>query len=1010
MHKKFGKAVTGSLMAATMLATSAAAYVPMSASAGSCVGQSDFDEGVGLPWHICVTNPAEQSFNIDGGSYNVTIKNPGGKANGGDSRWDCQFRHRSLSIKSGHTYKVSFDINSTSEGELATHIANLAGENAVWISNHQGTDCWSFTNQNCGKEDHGGSSGNIVIHKGDNHFESTFTADHDIEVAEWAFHYGGAGDFQDKDCFPTGTTLKFDNMKLECTKCGDKFVSKEQTPCLWDTTNEMGVITPRSDVRINQVGYWTNLTKQASYATDEEKSPVKFKVVSSSGEVAFEGTGTNFGKDESSGEYVQILDFTDIEKKWIGDNFHIEVDDKSNIFHNDTTGEDYDMWKSHDFSIVDPTKDNAYDGVLTNALNYYYQNRSGIDIEEAYITSGDVDTLAHEGGHKTDKAYVQSKWQKSYGQTFDGDKTYQIDGTGGWYDAGDHGKYVVNGGISVWTLQNMYEMSLKQKTQDKWIDEVMVIPENGDQIPDILQEAAVELDWMVDKMMVKSADPYYGKNPNMVYHKLHDHKWTGLATPPKDYEKDTYTDPDGTVQKGWGTTRIVKPPSYAATLNLAACAAQAARLWDGIDGAEAKAKAAKYLKAAKDAYQAVKDEGNYKTYSKSNNYFAALDQAIGGGAYGDNYVMDDLYWAACELYITTGDKTYYDDLKAYNNPNDDTGRDKAFSVTTNLTGGENAGSFSSFNWGCTAGLGTLSLYLNNNKLTASEKSTVEEAITAAADDYLAQEAKEGMGTPYHGTWFSDPINIGYEDDGVTPKKIYGYEWGSNSFVINNAIVMAYAYDINKTNNYISGVSTALDYIFGRNGLGISYVTGTGSYHTKNPHHRYWSYELNHAYPMAPSGVLSGGAGSGLQDPYVGGLGYIRGEVPPQKCYVDSIEAWSVNEVTINWNAPFAWVLSFLEDEIVDAPDVDEDPTKPTNPSEDLKVTMWGDADVDGDVDITDAAKIMSYVANPDKYPLTPQGLVNADVYQNGDGVSNMDALSIRKRLAQIITELPESYK
>ena len=77
--------------------------------------------------------------------------------------------------------------------------------------------------------------------------------------------------------------------------------------------------------------------------------------------------------------------------------------------------------------------------------------------------------------------------------------------------------------------------------------------------------------------------------------------------------------------------------------------------------------------------------------------------------------------------------------------------------------------------------------------------------------------------------------------------------------------------------------------------------------------------------------------------------------------------------------------------------------------EPLKVTMWGDADVDGDVDITDAAKIMSYVANPEKYPLIPQGLINADVNQNGDGLSNMDALSIRKKLAQIIPELPESY-
>ena len=60
--------------------------------------------------------------------------------------------------------------------------------------------------------------------------------------------------------------------------------------------------------------------------------------------------------------------------------------------------------------------------------------------------------------------------------------------------------------------------------------------------------------------------------------------------------------------------------------------------------------------------------------------------------------------------------------------------------------------------------------------------------------------------------------------------------------------------------------------------------------------------------------MSGGPGSGMQDPYIGGLGYERGTLAPQRCYVDSIEAWSVNEVTINWNAPFAWVVSFLQDE------------------------------------------------------------------------------------------------
>ncbi|MCD8188215.1 MAG: glycoside hydrolase family 9 protein [Ruminococcus sp.] len=965
-HKKFAKAITGSLIAATMLTTSATAFIPMSASAGDMLGQHTFDEGVGLPWHVCQTSPANQYFELTDGQYVITIDDPGGAAEGGESRWDLQFRHRGLKIQSGHKYAVHWEVEASADVQIYTKIGDLSGDIEVW-------------HNNCNDSTFNSTWDAISVSAGKHSYDSTFIATQTLEVAEWAFHYGGAGDYQATDCTKSGDVLKFDNMYLTCETCDD--TSGEG--CNWDQSNEMGVITPRSDVRINQVGYWTNLTKKASYATDEQLDPVTFHVVDSSGNVAFTGTGEDFGYDESSGEYVQILDFTDIDVK--GEDFHIEVEDETNTYYNEKKEETYQMWVSHDFDIVDPTEDNAYDDLLTNALNYYYQNRSGVDIESAYITSGDTTALAHQGGHNPDLAYVQSAWVKSYTSNFsNGDTTYQIEGTGGWYDAGDHGKYVVNGGISVWTLQNMYEVSTQHGTDSKWTSGAMVIPESGDANPDILDETRVELEWMF-KMIVSSSDPYYGSSgsvgnyTNMVYHKLHDHKWTGLATRPWDYADE------------WGTVRIVKPPSTAATLNLVACAAQAARLWKGYDDDFA----AGCLANAKKCYEAAKS---------NPDVLAPLDQAIGGGAYGDSYVGDDFYWAACELYITTGDTTYYNDLKSYSNPNDETGNDKAFSLTTNLTGGENAGSFSSFNWGCTAGLGTLSLYLHEDLLTTSEATAVETAITNAADEYIDQENSEGMGIPYRGATFTDPVNIGYDSNG-NAIEVTGYEWGSNSFVVNNAIVMAYAYMINGTNEYISGVSTALDYIFGRNGLGISYVTGTGTYYTSNPHHRYWSYEIDHSFPMAPDGVLSGGPGSGLQDPYVGGLGYIRGEVAPQKCYVDSVEAWSVNEVTINWNAPFAWVISFIADEIVEAPDVDEDPTD----DDDLNVTLWGDADIDGDVDIADVTLIMSYVNNPSKYPITAQGLVNADVNANGDGISNNDALAIQRLFSKVIDSLPESY-
>ena len=983
MHKKFAKAAVAGVMAASMLASTAALFAPMSANAGLMVGQVDFDEGIGLPWHTCETNPAKQKFNISNGTYNVTIINKGGSEAGGESRWDLQLRHRKLKIKAGETYKVSFDVNASNEGRLYTKIGDLGGSKEIW-HNCMGMSAGPSGEHNKSGADFNMSWDPLDIQKGDNHFECEFKADEDMAVAEWAFHYGGRGQHQtDFDCFPEGTELKFDNLKLECTTSSE---------CDWDTTDEMGFVTPRSDVRLNQVGYFTNLKKVASYATDEKIDPVKFVIKDASGKEVYSGTGKQYdgedgGKDYGSGEYIQFLDFTDFNETGT---YTIEVDDTSNVQENRYTKEKYNMYISHDFEIVDPKEKNVYDGILKNALNYYYQNRSGVAIEEQYITSkapeatgDDYKTggnLAHQAGHESDIAYIQDKWIPAYKP--DGSDVQKsngtIEGRGGWYDAGDHGKYVVNGGISVWTLQNMYELSKYSKTDSKWADgQTMAIPQkyelsgndsasfDGTGSPDILDEARVELAWMF-KMI---------RDDGMVYHKLHDHKWTGLATEPWNYEED-HTDADGNKVKGWGTIRIVKPVSTAATLNVAAAAAQAARLWKGIDddfAAECLANAEKTYKAAK----------------ANPDVFAPLDQAIGGGAYGDNYVDDDFYWAACELYATTGDKSYYDDLMKYNNT---ASNETALNLTTTLSGGENSGSFTSFNWGCTGGLGTLSLWLNKSQLSDTDAKTVEASIVKAADTYVAREDAEGMGIPYTYTEFEDPINVG---PGI---KIKGYEWGSNSFVVNNAIVMAYAYKIKGDNKYISGVGTALDYIFGRNGQGISYVTGTGDYYTKNPHHRYWSYELDHNFPMAPQGVMSGGPGSGLQDPYVGGLGYERGKVAPQKCYVDSIEAWSVNEVTINWNAPFAWAISFLEDEIVDAPAPDEDPKDPDQP------TLLGDANVDDKVTISDAVAILQSLANSNKYGLKEEGRNRGDCVDRGDGITGQDAAGIQLVDAGVIKQ------
>lgn len=69
--------------------------------------------------------------------------------------------------------------------------------------------------------------------------------------------------------------------------------------------------------------------------------------------------------------------------------------------------------------------------------------------------------------------------------------------------------------------------------------------------------------------------------------------------------------------------------------------------------------------------------------------------------------------------------------------------------------------------------------------------------------------------------------------------------------------------------------------------------------------------------------------------------------------------------------------------------------------------VYGDANLDGDLSITDAVMIMSHASNSEKS--TIKNVDICDVYNRGDGVDGMDSLSVQKRLTNIVTELPESY-
>lgn len=791
--------------AAAVIAAAATALLPfisngiipvMTAEAGQQLGQTDFENGVGLPWHVCESAPGEMEFEISDGVYKITIVNPGGASRGGEDRWDCQFRHRGLTIVSGNTYKVSFEITASNDCTYYTKIGDMAEPFAEdWHGEPDSSQYDSFWNV---QQLQANQTQKV---------EGTFTANRTAEV-EWAFHIGG-------DTVPEGTVFTFDNMSLECTTSDEYDYQPEEE---WI----------RSDILTNQLGYFPDMKKKATLLSDST-SPVKFELKDSGGQTVFEGESEPEGLDADSVDNVHELDFSDYNTEGT---YYLETEDGA---------------KSREFQIGNGE---MYSYMLYDSLNYFYQNRSGIEIESQYIISGDSSSLARAAGHPSDVATIEQTWG------YTGSQGTQ-DVSGGWYDAGDHGKYVVNGGISLWTMQNQYEMALKNGTESVYADGTMSIPENSNGYPDLLDEARYEMEWMF-KMMVQSGD-YAG----MVYHKVHDIKWTALALAPADDTEE----------------RIIKPPTTAATLNMAACAAQAYRLWKDIDPQFAD----QCLTNAETAYAAAK---------KHPDMYAPLDESVGGGPYGDDDATDEFYWAACELFIATGDTVYQQDIES--SPH-------YLKMEVKLSGGEDVDSCGSFNWAHVAALGNLSMALNTEKMGDEAKQQLTENISGAAEYYKELTDKQGYGQPYEAGTISYLIDK------------HGYTWGSNSFVMNNNIVMAYAYELTGEDDYLDGVVSGMDYILGRNPMDYSYVTGYGTHAVKNPHHRWWSYQADSNFPQAPNGVLVGGPNSGMQDPWVKGSGWKLGEIAPAKCYMDNIEAWSVNECTINWNTPLAWVTAYLAD-------------------------------------------------------------------------------------------------
>lgn len=81
-------------------------------------------------------------------------------------------------------------------------------------------------------------------------------------------------------------------------------------------------------------------------------------------------------------------------------------------------------------------------------------------------------------------------------------------------------------------------------------------------------------------------------------------------------------------------------------------------------------------------------------------------------------------------------------------------------------------------------------------------------------------------------------------------------------------------------------------------------------------------------------------------------------------------------------------------------------TAPATTTEPVGNVLYGDANCDGKVTVADAASILQYLANSDKYTLTEQGARNSDCSNSGNGITVDDAIAIQKLDAKIINALP----
>lgn len=349
-----------------------------------------------------------------------------------------------------------------------------------------------------------------------------------------------------------------------------------------------------------------------------------------------------------------------------------------------------------------------------------------------------------------------------------------MDVRGGLYDAGDYGKYVINGAVSSGFLMTCYELlpdafSFKVTTENTTFD-----------LLDLIKR---EISWIAS-MQDKSGG---------FHHKIATANWSGMILPEHE-----------------GTTRYILPVTTNATAGGGAALAQASRIFTSQDPAFA----ARMLAAAEKAWDYLQHNPfsiGQKSYESDLDGDGEIDGKFEyGGAYADEEVLDEKFWLAVELYGTTGDQKYKNfidqNLKEIGS---------AFLKPAAIN----------YDWRNINYLGIYSLYnvaKHNNDLKLAEL-VAEEYIFPVADKLLELQHKQIY--PY----------ICGGPDGLLA---WGSNYLAVTFAMELLIAGSLTDDAQKAAAYKNGGLKTLNYILGFNPLAFSYITGIGDDYARNPHWRY----------------------------------------------------------------------------------------------------------------------------------------------------------------------------